>query len=128
VHFDVLAPLLTELRSWPGTVLLKKVKSHAGCLLNERANALADLGALSEEEQIFPGPSKSELSGYVHACPGGIGSDQSNITTSSLEIGLQTRISLSRSLQSIFSEPWQIETRISCDNSSAEKRAGFLPG
>jgi ribonuclease HI len=58
VHFDVLVPLLSELRSWPGTVVLMKVKSHAGCLLNERADALADLGALSEEEQIFPGPSK----------------------------------------------------------------------
>ena len=55
---DVLVPLLAELRSWPGTVLLVKVKSHAGCLLNERADALADLGAASDEEQIFPGPSK----------------------------------------------------------------------
>ena len=58
VHFDVLVPLLAELRAWPGTVLLVKIKSHAGCLLNERADALADLGAASDEEQIFPGPSK----------------------------------------------------------------------
>ena len=60
VQFEVLVPLLAEpeLRSWPGTVLLVKVKSHAGCLLNERADALADLGAASDEEQIFPGPSK----------------------------------------------------------------------
>ena len=58
VHFDVQVPLLAELLSWPGTVLLVKVKSHAGCLLNERADALADLGAASDEEQIFPGPSK----------------------------------------------------------------------
>ena len=58
VHFDILVPLLTELRSWPGTALLVKVKSHAGCLQNERADALADLGTVSEEEPIFPGPSK----------------------------------------------------------------------
>ena len=50
VHFDVLVPLLAELRAWPGTVLLVKIKSHAGCLLNERADALADLGAASDDE------------------------------------------------------------------------------
>ncbi len=64
----------------------------------------------------------TELSGYVHARPGGIRSDQSNFTTSSLEIALEIRVSSRRSLQSIFSEPWQNETRISCGNSSAEKR------
>ena len=58
VHFDVPVPLLAELRSRPGTVSLVKVKGHAGCLLNERADALADLGAASDEGQIFPGPSK----------------------------------------------------------------------
>ncbi len=58
VHFDVLAPLLTELRLWPGTVLLMKFKSHAGCLLNERADELADIGVKSEVEPISPGPSK----------------------------------------------------------------------
>ncbi len=41
VHLDVLVPLLTELRSWTETVLLVKVESHAGCLLNERADSLA---------------------------------------------------------------------------------------
>jgi hypothetical protein len=48
VHFDVLVPLLTKLRSWPGTVLLMKVNNHhdAGCLLNGRADALTDLGAV----------------------------------------------------------------------------------
>jgi hypothetical protein len=58
VHFDVLAPLLTELRLWPWTVLLMKFKSHAGCLLNERADELADIGVKSEVEPISPGPSK----------------------------------------------------------------------
>ena len=43
VHFNVLVPLLAELCAWPGTVLLVKIKRHAGCLLNERADALADL-------------------------------------------------------------------------------------
>ena len=58
VHFDILLPLLRELRLWPGSVLLMKIKSHAGCLLNERADALADKGVTSEDEQICPGPSK----------------------------------------------------------------------
>ena len=58
VHFDILVPLLIELRLWPGTVLLMKIKSHAGCLLNERADELAELGVKSEDEQISPGPSK----------------------------------------------------------------------
>ncbi len=37
---------------------MKLDDDHAGCLLNERADELADLGALSGEEQIFPGPLK----------------------------------------------------------------------
>ena len=57
-HFDVLVPLLTELRTWPGSVLLVKVKSHAGCLLNERADELAERGLSSQDEQLSPGPSK----------------------------------------------------------------------
>jgi ribonuclease HI len=58
VHFDILLPLLRELRLWPGSVLLMKIKSHAGCLLNERADALAERGVTSEDGQICPGPSK----------------------------------------------------------------------
>ena len=58
VHFDVLLPLLAELRSWTGTIFLVKVKSHAGCRLNEIADELADLGLKSREEQLFPGPAK----------------------------------------------------------------------
>jgi hypothetical protein len=57
VLFDILVPLLKELRLWPGTVLLMKIKSHAGCLLNEQADALAEMG-VTIHEQIFPGPSK----------------------------------------------------------------------
>ncbi len=33
-HFDVILPLLHELRQWLGRVVLVKVKSHTGCLLN----------------------------------------------------------------------------------------------
>ncbi len=45
---------------WPGsvTVMLMKIKMHADCLLNERADALAERGVTSEDEQICPGPSK----------------------------------------------------------------------
>jgi hypothetical protein len=37
VHFAVIHPLLHELRQRSGNLTLVKVKSHAGCLLNERA-------------------------------------------------------------------------------------------
>jgi hypothetical protein len=43
VHFTVIYPLLQELRQWLGRVTLIKVKSHTGCLLNERADELAEL-------------------------------------------------------------------------------------
>ena len=39
VHFAVIYPLLQALRKWIGKVTLVKVKSHTGCLLNERADA-----------------------------------------------------------------------------------------
>ena len=58
VHFDVILPLLLELRQWPQQVTLVKVKSHSGCQLNEMADELADLGCASEEEPICPGPQK----------------------------------------------------------------------
>jgi hypothetical protein len=38
-HFAVTYPLLQALRKWIGKVTLVKVKSHTGCLLNERADA-----------------------------------------------------------------------------------------
>jgi hypothetical protein len=42
VHFAVIYPLLQELRKWIGKVTLLKVKNHTGCLLNERADELAE--------------------------------------------------------------------------------------
>ena len=44
VHFDVIYPLLLELRQWSRDLVLMKVKSHTGCLLNERADEYDDLG------------------------------------------------------------------------------------
>jgi hypothetical protein len=38
VHFDNIFLLLDELRRWLGPLRLVKVKSHTGCLLNERAD------------------------------------------------------------------------------------------
>ena len=38
VHFTFIRPLLDEMRQWRGNVTLVKVKSHIGCLLNERAD------------------------------------------------------------------------------------------
>jgi hypothetical protein len=37
---------------------LVKVKSHTGCLLNERADELAELGRQAETLEICPGPQK----------------------------------------------------------------------
>ncbi len=43
VHFDVIySPL--ELRQWSGDLVLMKIKSLIGCVLNERADEYADLG------------------------------------------------------------------------------------
>ncbi len=58
VHFAVIYPLLEELRQWLGRVTLVKVKSHTGCLLNERADELAELGRQAENPEIRPGPKK----------------------------------------------------------------------
>ena len=38
VHFDVIYPLLLELRQWLDDLVIMKIKSHTGCLLNERAD------------------------------------------------------------------------------------------
>ncbi len=56
VHFAVIYPLL--LRQWLGKVTLVKVKSHAGCLLNEHADELAKLGRQAKGPKICPGPPK----------------------------------------------------------------------
>ena len=58
VHFAVIRPLLHELRQWTGNVTLVKVKSHTGCLLNERADEQAELGRTAEGPEICPGPQK----------------------------------------------------------------------
>ncbi len=42
VHFDIIFPLPAELRQWSGNITLMKVKSLAGCLMNERADEFAD--------------------------------------------------------------------------------------
>ncbi len=58
VHFAVIRKLLHELRQWSGNVTLVKVKSHTGCLLNERADEQAELGRITEGPEICPGPQK----------------------------------------------------------------------
>jgi ribonuclease HI len=58
VHFDIIFPLLDELRRWLGPLRLVKVKSHTGCLLNERADVYAERGYREETPEICPGPRK----------------------------------------------------------------------
>jgi hypothetical protein len=58
VHVAVIHPLLHELRQWSGNLTLVKVKSHTGCLLNECADELAELGRQAEGPEICPGPQK----------------------------------------------------------------------
>ena len=58
VHFDVIFPLIQKLRGWSKKVILIKVKSHAGCFLNEMADERAEKGRLSDAASIFPGPNK----------------------------------------------------------------------
>jgi hypothetical protein len=38
--------------------MLMKIKSHTGCLLNERADGYAELGRLAEGPEMCPGPQK----------------------------------------------------------------------
>ena len=58
IHFDVIFPLIQELHQWTALLKLVKVKSHAGCQLNEMADALAepraDQGCASDEELVLP--------------------------------------------------------------------------
>ena len=58
IHFTVVRPLIAELRQWAGNITLLKVKCHTGCLLNERADELAELGSTAEGPEICPGPQK----------------------------------------------------------------------
>jgi hypothetical protein len=56
IHFDIIFPLLQELRQWTQQLTLVKVKSHSGCQLNEMVDELADIGcvALSLCEPVPP--------------------------------------------------------------------------
>ncbi len=58
VHFDIISPLLAELRQWPGQITLVKIKSHTGCLMNERADELAEAGRTADLPELCPGPQK----------------------------------------------------------------------
>jgi ribonuclease HI len=58
VHFDVIFPLLAELRQWTGQITLMKIKSHAGCVMNERADEQAEEGRTADHEELCPGPQK----------------------------------------------------------------------
>ncbi len=64
VHFDVLLPLLNELRQWAVTLILMKVKSHTGFLHIESAYERAGLGYKSEKQELCPDPKNMALSGY----------------------------------------------------------------
>ncbi len=56
LHFDVVSPLLHVLRQWQHPVRLVKVKSHTGCLMNERADELAEQGCNEEAQEVCPAP------------------------------------------------------------------------
>jgi len=58
VFVDSLVPLLVILRQWPHPVRLVKVKSHTGCLLNERADEQAELGYEDAAQEVCPAPQK----------------------------------------------------------------------
>jgi len=58
VHFDIISPLLAELRQWPGQITLVKIKSHTGCLMNEREDELAEAGRTADLPELCPGPQK----------------------------------------------------------------------
>ena len=61
VLFDVICPLLIELRQWTGptgNIIPVKVKSHTRCLMYERAGELAELGRAEEEPVLYHGQQK----------------------------------------------------------------------
>ena len=58
VHFDVIFSLIEKLRGWSQKVTPIKMKSHAGCFLNEMADERAEKGSLSEAVPIYPGSNK----------------------------------------------------------------------
>ncbi len=58
IYFDVTYPLLLELRQWLGDLVLMKIKSHTGCLLDKRADEYAELGRSAEGPELCSGPQK----------------------------------------------------------------------
>jgi hypothetical protein len=57
VHFAIL-PLLNAQRQWQYPVRLVKVKSHTGCLLNERADELAERCYSDDAQEVCLAPQK----------------------------------------------------------------------
>ena len=57
-HFDIIEPCLQLLRGRQAVTRLVKVKSHSGLLMNERADALAELGRASDMTPSWQGPRK----------------------------------------------------------------------
>ena len=57
-HFDIIEPCLQLLRGRQAVTRLVKVKSHSGLLMNERADALAELGRASDMAPSWQGPRK----------------------------------------------------------------------
>ncbi len=59
-HVDIILSCLQKLRRRTGPTHLVKVKSQSGLLLNDRADAPAEQGRLSEEPPRWPGARKLE--------------------------------------------------------------------
>jgi hypothetical protein len=53
VHFNIIFP-----RQWRGKITLMKIKSHAGCLTNERADEQAEDGRKADHPELCSGPQK----------------------------------------------------------------------
>ena len=58
MHFDIIFPLLEEIRRWQHPIRLVKVKSHSGCQLNEWADVMATQGFSDDAPEVSPGPDK----------------------------------------------------------------------
>ncbi len=67
IHFDVIMQLLGVLRQRQLPIRLVKVKSHSGCLLNDRSDEQADRGYTVETPEAFPAtPKFTSLTLRVH--------------------------------------------------------------
>ena len=55
-HFDIIEPCLQLLSGWQAVTCLVKVKNNSGLLMNERADALAELGRASDVALSWQGP------------------------------------------------------------------------